>query len=1021
MDFTKKSGKLIRISTVLCCFLMLMCTWAETHPINKVKEITLKRNQTNETFKDDDEVNLVCSAPSPDLKNITYTWYKDGKSIESNSKDHIKIDKQWLKFRANKKKHNGTFSCLVNWIDDENNTVENYWQNITVNVQPRIFKMKQNVQKPRLEIMSSKADIKEDIKLQPESSNSVTHVVKIYGENFTFSCPTSKNKHNSVKWYKNDVEIKERRDSQNWTMNNLTNEDNGIDVRCETKTSSDHHHLHAYKLHVFKSKDEMPIIVEGPTNTTVFNGDNASFTCFVSNLSDSNITWLNRSTEHPSSINITRTMCKASIDSSHINSDPQKLVIRDVNKRSSGWYTCVVCTPSTTVTSSAWLEVEDVDKAANRNDDEENDDAENDTTEHEKDTTLKPSKPLGPSAPSFRKKDDLHPTVAKPAGNSVELKCPATGNPTPNITWLKDGFPATRILGVMKPRGKWSIIMEDSNTNDEGNYTCVVCNMYGCINHTFKVKIVERVFSKPLLIQAPQNMTIVVGEPSNFSCEFFSDLHPYIAWFKANIKNDDERDKLEKYMVKENEANLELSNVTYEDAGWYTCVAANNLGATYASAYLNVVDELEDPFKMPIMPSPYSRFTTIIIVILSTSFVIAVMIVICILRRFKKERQKKLIALETLTHWTKKIIIEKAAISNENLQGPLQMPIVKIERQKAQSVRTDSFSASEYELPVDSDWEFPRENLQLGKSLGEGAFGKVVKAEAFGILQPNANTTVAVKMLKEQPTDTDMMDLVSEMELMKVIGRHRNILNLLGCCTQGGILLVIVEYAPHGNLRDFLRQHRHSSGYEPAIGAPFKEKTLSEKTLVNFSYQIARGMEYLASKRCIHRDLAARNILVSDNYEMKIADFGLARDIHNNDYYRKTTDGRLPVKWMAPEALFHRVYTSQSDVWSYGVLLWEIMTLGGVPYPTIPNMEELFKLLRTGHRMEKPVHCSLQIYYVMRDCWSYDPNDRPEFSTIVKELEEILMNYREYLDLEPPELETPSTSPESSDSEDHLL
>lgn len=191
-----------------------------------------------------------------------------------------------------------------------------------------------------------------------------------------------------------------------------------------------------------------------------------------------------------------------------------------------------------------------------------------------------------------------------------------------------------------------------------------------------------------------------------------------------------------------------------------------------------------------------------------------------------------------------------------------------------------------------------------------------------------------------------MMDLVSEMEMMKMIGKHINIINLLGCCTQGGPLFVVVEYAPHGNLRDFLRQHRPSSGCEMSVGDKKEKKTLTQKDLVSFAYQVARGMEYLASRRVsgilflrimlkdnyfqlVHRDLAARNVLVSDDYILKIADFGLARDIHCNDYYRKTTDGRLPVKWMAPEALFHRVYTTQSDVWSYGILLWEIMTLGG--------------------------------------------------------------------------------------------
>jgi len=202
-------------------------------------------------------------------------------------------------------------------------------------------------------------------------------------------------------------------------------------------------------------------------------------------------------------------------------------------------------------------------------------------------------------------------------------------------------------------------------------------------------------------------------------------------------------------------------------------------------------------------------------------------------------------------------------------------------------------------------------------------------------------------MLKEGHTDPEMIDLVSEMDMMKVIGRHINIINLLGVCTQDGPLYVIVEYADHGNLRDFLRKHRPTSGYERPNG---EKPPLSEKQLISFARQIARGMEYLGSKKCIHRDLAARNVLVSDGLILKIADFGLARDIHSNDYYRKLGDGRLPVKWMAPEALFHRKYTIQSDVWSFGILLWEMMTLGGTPYPSVPSIEKLFQLLREGHR-----------------------------------------------------------------------
>lgn len=183
------------------------------------------------------------------------------------------------------------------------------------------------------------------------------------------------------------------------------------------------------------------------------------------------------------------------------------------------------------------------------------------------------------------------------------------------------------------------------------------------------------------------------------------------------------------------------------------------------------------------------------------------------------------------------------------------MPMVKIQKQKS-SAPVDCLTISEYELPVDPDWEFPRASLTLGKSLGEGAFGKVVFAEAHGILKQGVTTTVAVKMLKEGHTDAEMMDLVSEMEMMKMIGRHVNIINLLGCCTQDGPLYVVVEYAPLGNLRDFLRQQRPASGastggvsvsgYERAIGV---NRTLTHKDLVSFAYQVARGMEYLASRR----------------------------------------------------------------------------------------------------------------------------------------------------------------------------
>lgn len=333
----------------------------------------------------------------------------------------------------------------------------------------------------------------------------------------------------------------------------------------------------------------------------------------------------------------------------------------------------------------------------------------------------------------------------------------------------------------------------------------------------------------------------------------------------------------------------------------------------------------------------------------------------------------------------KRIVIERcvdAASSSCDADAPCNdeassavalLPLVRIEK-RSSSMRTSSMpstelttlsddhaSSLEYEMPLDPEWELSRTSLRLGEQLGVGAFGKVLRAE---LLSPNANDassadasptrTVAVKMLKEGADDRDMLALVGEMELMKAIGRHPNIINLIGCCTQHGPLFLVVEYAPHGNLQRHLRQYRpmRDDGYEQPLGM----RVLRSDELVHYAAQIARGMMYLASRKWVHRDLAARNVLVADGERMKIADFGLARDVHYTDMYKKSSSGRMPVKWMAPESLFYQTCTSKSDVWSFGVLLWEIMSYGAQPYPSL-SCEDVWRFLKDGKRMEAPDRC----------------------------------------------------------------
>ncbi|XP_059981337.1 fibroblast growth factor receptor 2 isoform X6 [Lagenorhynchus albirostris] len=630
------------------------------------------------------------------------------------------------------------------------------------------------------------------------------------------------------------------------------------------------------------------------------------------------------------------------------------------------------------------------------------------------DTTVEPE-----GAPYWTNTEKMEKRLhAVPAANTVKFRCPAGGNPTPTMRWLKNGkeFKQEHRIGGYKVRNQhWSLIMESVVPSDKGNYTCVVENDYGSINHTYHLDVVERSPHRPILQAGlPANASAVVGGDVEFVCKVYSDAQPHIQWIKHVEKNGSKYgpDGLPYLKVLKhsgiNSSNAEvlaLFNVTEADAGEYICKVSNYIGQANQSAWLTVLPKQQAPVReKEITASP--EYLEIAIYCIGV-FLIACMVVGVIVCRMKNTTKKPDFSSQPAVHkLTKRIPLRRQVSAESSSSMNSNTPLVRITTRLSSTADTPMLAGvSEYELPEDPKWEFPRDKLTLGKPLGEGCFGQVVMAEAVGIdkEKPKEAVTVAVKMLKDDATEKDLSDLVSEMEMMKMIGKHKNIINLLGACTQDGPLYVIVEYASKGNLREYLRARR-PPGMEYSYDITrVPEEQMTFKDLVSCTYQLARGMEYLASQKCIHRDLAARNVLVTENNVMKIADFGLARDINNIDYYKKTTNGRLPVKWMAPEALFDRVYTHQSDVWSFGVLMWEIFTLGGSPYPGIP-VEELFKLLKEGHRMDKPANCTNELYMMMRDCWHAVPSQRPTFKQLVEDLDRILTltTNEEYLDLSQP-------------------
>ncbi|ESN95228.1 hypothetical protein HELRODRAFT_87050 [Helobdella robusta] len=311
------------------------------------------------------------------------------------------------------------------------------------------------------------------------------------------------------------------------------------------------------------------------------------------------------------------------------------------------------------------------------------------------------------------------------------------------------------------------------------------------------------------------------------------------------------------------------------------------------------------------------------------------------------------------------------------------------------SISTVTTAAAYATTPTDG-WEIDPAELELGQELGQGAFGRVIT----GFYKKKR---VAIKVLKESIPDLYREDLLREIALLKSIGIHPCIVSMLGASTVKEPIALVMEYMPYGNLLEFLRFNRELVCIHCMTDPMTNQKEVWEitsKCLISWVRQIAVAMEYLSSKQYVHRDLAARNILLGINKSVKLCDFGLARLIfHGDPHYFRRTNGRLPFKWMALESIKDRLYTSKSDVWSFGILLWEIATFGAAPYPNIP-VGELYRYLGEGYRMPQPYNCSEELYQLMYSCWSTSPDDRPTFSDLRCKLETMLTKDVEYLDLD---------------------
>uniref|UniRef100_A0A672Z189 Tyrosine-protein kinase receptor n=1 Tax=Sphaeramia orbicularis TaxID=375764 RepID=A0A672Z189_9TELE len=300
------------------------------------------------------------------------------------------------------------------------------------------------------------------------------------------------------------------------------------------------------------------------------------------------------------------------------------------------------------------------------------------------------------------------------------------------------------------------------------------------------------------------------------------------------------------------------------------------------------------------------------------------------------------------------------------------------------SVNPEYFSAAEMYVP--DEWEVAREKISLSRELGQGSFGMVYEGIAKGVVKDEPETRVAIKTVNESASMRERIEFLNEASVMKEFNCH-HVVRLLGVVSQGQPTLVIMELMTRGDLKSYLRSLRPKEWSSLSL-PPLKK-------MLQMAGQIADGMAYLNANKFVHRDLAARNCMVAEDFTVKIGDFGMTRDIYETDYYRKGGKGLLPVRWMSPESLKDGVFTTNSDVWSFGVVLWEIATLAEQPYQGLSN-EQVLRFVMEGGLLEKPQNCPDMLFELMRMCWQYNPKMRPAFVEIISSVkDELEPSFRE--------------------------
>ncbi|XP_022054783.1 neurotrophic tyrosine kinase, receptor, type 2a isoform X1 [Acanthochromis polyacanthus] len=591
-------------------------------------------------------------------------------------------------------------------------------------------------------------------------------------------------------------------------------------------------------------------------------------------------------------------------------------------------------------------------------------------------------------------------------GENVQLSCMTSGVPSPQLIWNMTIVTSYE----METSGQFSVLRL-SNLSSQDHNTKISCTAENIVGEKESSLVLDILFP-------PKITKLSDAIPDHNWCIPFSvagNPEPQLQWFL-----DDEAVTEGRYIMtmihdvteREYHGCLQLDNPTHLNNGRYTLLAQNIYGSDQKEVEAHFMRKPwegsdKDPYyydvttDTPPVDPPEDRVAVYVVVGIAAVAFTGFLLMLVILKfggnsKFGIKGPSSVISNDDDSASPLHHVSNGSNTPSSSEMGPdaviigmTKIPVIENPqyfRSTNSLLKTDTFVQ-----------HIKRHNIVLKRELGEGAFGKVFLAECYNLSPDQEKILVAVKTLKEA-SENARKDFHREAELLTNL-QHEHIVTFYGVCVESDPLIMVFEYMKHGDLNKFLRAHGPDAVLM-AEGQTTRPVELTQSQMLHIAQQIASGMVYLASQHFVHRDLATRNCLVGENLLVKIGDFGMSRDVYSTDYYRVGVGGHtmLPIRWMPPESIMYRKFTTESDVWSLGVVLWEIFTYGKQPWYQLSN-NEVIECITQGRVLQRPRTCPKEVYDLMLGCWQREPHMRLN----IKEIHGLLLNLAKaspvYLDI----------------------